>query len=82
MKRTALAAALVCAAVAYGCPAFADGPIQMLPPTPLGSTVACPAGLAASQVFVVKDMWGHLLLGSENVPPDMPPKWLEALGAR
>ncbi len=44
MKRTALAAALVCAAVAYGCPAFADGPIQMLPPTPLGSTANCPAG--------------------------------------
>lgn len=43
MKRTALAAALLCAAVSYGCPAFADG-IQMLPPTPLGSTAVCPSG--------------------------------------
>jgi hypothetical protein len=44
MRKSFLTGALLGALAVYACPAFADGPIQMLPPTPLGSTVACPSG--------------------------------------
>ena len=44
MKMKFLTGALLSVLAFYSCPALADGPIQMLPPTPLGSTSACPSG--------------------------------------
>ncbi len=46
MNKVLLTGMLVSILAASACPALADtgGSIQMLPPTPLGSTVNCPAG--------------------------------------
>jgi hypothetical protein len=44
MKRKLLTGTLLGVLAAYACPAYADGSIGMLPPTPLGSKVDCPAG--------------------------------------
>ncbi len=43
MKNKLMTGALIGALVLYACPALADG-IQMLPPTPIGTTVVCPSG--------------------------------------
>lgn len=45
MKNRLIITALLSVLAAYADPALADsGPIQMLPPTPLGSMTVCPSG--------------------------------------